>query len=261
MTMIRIVAGTVFCLSLGLGYPQAADVCQKFGPQTPRDITKKGGSNPRSFPLAPPSSAMNLCDIHFHAQAEHKGPGFAVFAGSGDHGGYKCNGSAKLSKAELAAPSRAVCGGLKPGDTIEVHWVFSSCDVAPAPGLGSCLSEQCANPTLRVETQVFLVVNDPKAGDFTRYDYTGKAAKGLHQPKALPVRTGKPVVFRGSTTGPSYTEQKCSPLQVTWSVRPACAKISIDSLGKWCDGNAFKEDHAHGVRQLVTAPALLDRIK
>jgi hypothetical protein len=210
--------------------------------------------------LAPASSALNLCNIHFHAQAEHKGPGFAVFAGAGEHGGYKCNDSTKLSPAELTAPQGKVCG-LKPGDTIEVHWVFSSCDVAPGKGLGSCLSEQCANPALRVETQVFLVVNDPKADDFAKYDYAGGAAKGLHQPKALPARGGRPVVFLGSTTGPSYTEQKCSPLQVTWSVRPLCTKIDIASLGKWCENNVFKEDHAHGVRPLVTARELLGRIR
>jgi len=69
------------------------------------------------------------------------------------------------------------------------------------------------------------------------------------------------VTFLGSTTGPSYTQAKCSPLQVTWSVRPACTKIDINSLNKWCEGNVFQEDHAHGVRQLVTAPELLAKIK
>ena len=83
---------------------------------------------------------------------------------------------------------------------------------------------------------------------------------GLHQPKALPATTGKPVVFRGSTTGPSYSQEKCSPLQVTWSVRPACAKVDINSLNKWCESNVFKEDHAHGVRELVTSPELLAKI-
>jgi hypothetical protein len=261
MTIVRIAAGAIFCLSVAFALPaHGADVCQKFGPQTPRDITKRMGTNPRTFPLAPPSRAMNLCNIHFHAQAEHKGPGFAVSAGGGEHGGYKCNASAKLSQAELAPPQGKACG-LKPGDTIEVHWVYSSCDVAPGKGLGACLSEQCANPSLRVETQVFLVVNDAKADDFMKYDYSGSAAKGLHQPKALPVGSGRPVTFAGSTTGPSYTEQKCSPLQVTWSVRPFCAKVSIASLGKWCENNVFKEDHAHGVRALVTAPELLGRIR
>ena len=261
MTIVRIVAGTIFCLNLALGFPaQGAEVCQKYGPQTPRDISRKDGTNARVFPLAPPPSALNLCNIHFHAQAEHKGPGFAVSAGTGEHGGFKCNDSTKLTPAELTAPQGNVCR-LKPGDTIEVHWVFSSCDVTPGNGLGACLSEQCANPVLRVETQVFLVVNDPKAEDFTRYDYSGHAIKGLHQPKALPARGGRPVVFAGSTTGPSYTEQKCSPLQVTWSVRPLCTKVSIASLGKWCANNVFKEDHAHGVRALVTARELLGRIR
>jgi hypothetical protein len=261
MATARIAATAILYLIFALGFPaQAADVCQKFGPQTPRDITKKAGTNPRMFPLAPPSAALNLCNIHFHSQAEHKGPGFAVSAGGGEHGGFKCNDSAKLSPAELATPQGNLCG-LKAGETIEVHWVYSSCDVAPGKGLGACLSEQCANPTLRVETQVFLVVNDPKADDFTKYDYSGRLVNGLHQPKALPARGGRPVVFAGSTTGPSYTEQKCSPLQVTWSVRPLCTKINIATLGKWCENNVFKEDHAHGIRPLVTARELLGKIR
>jgi hypothetical protein len=204
---------------------------------------------------------MNLCNIHFHANAEHKGPGFAVSAGSGEHGGYRCNDTDKLTRTELQAPAQGACQGVKPGDTVEVHWVFSSCDITPGAGLGACLSEQCANPTLRVEAQVFLVVNDEKAEDFSRYAYAGDVVNGRHQPKALPVGTGQPVVFLGSTTGPQYTQAKCSPLQVTWSVRPACTRISVQSLNKWCAGNVFKEDHAHGVRQLVTAPELLARIE
>jgi hypothetical protein len=255
-------AAAIVSLSLGLGSSAfAADVCQKYGPQTPRDITKKGGKNPQTFPLAPPARAMNFCNIHFHTNAEHKGPGYAVFAGKGEFGGYKCNGTAKLSKAELTTPEHGACHGLKAGDTIEVHWVYTSCEVTPGKGLGACLSEQCANPTLRVEAQVFLVANNPKAGDFANYAYAGHVVHGLHQPKALPAGTGKPVEFLGSTTGPSYSDTKCSPLQVTWSVRPACAKIDINSLNKWCEKNPFEEDHAHGVRALVTAPELLSKIR
>ncbi len=262
--MYRTFSATAAVVALNLGFAaqaSGADVCQKYGPQTPRDITKKTGTNPQTFPLAPPSRAMNLCNIHFHTSAEHKGPGYAVFAGKGEHGGYKCNDSAKLSKAELKSPEHGACHGLKAGDTIEVHWVYTSCEVAPGKGLGACLSEQCSNPTLRVEAQVFLVANNPKADNFAKYVYAGHAVQGLHQPKALPSHTGKPVVFLGSTTGPSYTDMKCSPMQVTWSVRPACAKIDINSLNKWCEKNVFAEDHAHGVRQLVTAPQLLSKIK
>lgn len=242
----------------------AADICTGYGPQTPRDISQQDGTNARHFSLAPASDKLNLCNIHTHTNAEHKGPGFSVFAGGGDYGGYKCNDSGALSAAELAEPagSAGAFGHVKPGDTIEVHWVFSSCAVAPGPGLGSCLSDACANPELRVEAQAFLVVNDPKAIDFTTLSYDGHMANGLHQPKALPTGTGNPVVFAGSTTGPSYTEAKCSPLQVTWSVRPNCARVDINSLNHWAEaGNVFKEKKSHGVRQLVTAPELLSKIK
>ncbi|TQV87195.1 delta-class carbonic anhydrase [Aliikangiella coralliicola] len=239
-------------------------VCEGFGPQAPRDIDSVTGENKRLFSLAPSYSKMNLCNIHFHNNAEHKAKDFSIYAGEGNHGhggGYQCSSSQSLSKKELQAPEGDVCNGLKPGDTIEVHWVHSSCDVKPGKGLGSCLSESCANPDLRVETQVFVVVNDPSALDFSDFAYDGNVVDGLHQAKALPVKTGKPVEFLGSTTGPKYTEQKCSPLQVSWSVRPQCAKININTLGKWCKGNVFKEDHAHGVRKLVTNPKLLSKIK
>ena len=96
---------------------------------------------------------------------------------------------------------------------------------------------------------------------FIALDYDGKLVNGYHQPKSLPNKTGKPIEFIGSTTGPKYTEQACSPLQVTWSVRPQCAKLDINSVGAWCKSNVFSEDHAHGVRKLVTNPKLLSTIK
>jgi hypothetical protein len=142
-----------------------------------------------------------------------------------------------------------------------VHWVYTSCDVTPGEGLGSCLSDACANPELRVEAQAFLLVNDPDALDFRDFDYAGAPVNGLHQPKALPTGTGRPVVFAGSTTGPSYSQEKCSPLQVTWSVRPRCARLDISSLHAWAEGsNVFKEVQSHGVRPLVTEPELLSEI-
>lgn len=237
----------------------AQQLCQGYGPQTPRDISSVVGTNARVWTPAPASTAMNLCNLHTHTNAEHKGPGFTVFAGATDRGGYRCN-DADLTQAELSGGEGAF-KGVKPGDTIEVHWVYSSCDVKPGKGLGSCLSDACANPELRVEAQVFLVVNDSAALDFADFAYGGPTGAGLHQPKALPQGTGTPVQFLGSTTGPSYTQQKCSPLQVTWSVRPQCAKLDINSLNAWAEnGNVFEETKSHGVRQLVTAPELLSAI-
>lgn len=237
------------------------EACIGFGPQTPRDIDSKVGANARIFSLAPAYEEMNLCNIHFHQNAEHKSKDFSIFAGEGDKAGYQCNISKSLSEAELQLPAGDICNGMKPGDTIEMHWVHTSCDIEPGKGLGSCLSDGCANPNLRVETQVFTLVNDDNALDFADFAYDGNAANGYHQAKSLDFDTGAPVEFLGSTTGPSYSEQVCSPLQVSWSVRPQCAKLDINSLAQWCESNVFEEDHAHGVRKLVVNPKLLSEIE
>lgn len=240
-------------------------LCTDLGPQTPRDISNTMGLNPVMFTMAPAASELNLCNIHTHTNAEHKGPGFSVFVNNSDNGGYACNDAGSLTEAELTDPAagNGAYKGVKPGDTIEVHWVHTSCDITPGQGLGSCLSDGCTDPLLRVEAQVFLVVNDPaNALDFTELAYGGNMVDGKHQAKMIPSDTGTPIVFRGSTTGPSYDQSTCSPLNVTWSVRPECARVDIGSLHRWAEeGNVFEETKSHGVRQLVTAPELLSPIQ
>jgi hypothetical protein len=236
-----------------------------FGPQSPRDIDAAAGTNARSFQDAPAFGEMNLCNIHFHENAEHKGGQFTTYAGNGDgkgYGtGYKYDG--ELTEAELAPIDAPIGvtdhGDLVPGDTIEVHYVFSSAQVTPGPTLGACLSEAIMNPQLRVEAQVFVLVNDDAAHDFVELAKVG-TVDGLNQALNLPSDTGTPVVYDGSTTGPSYNEAG-SPLQVTWSVRPDVAKVNIASVGAWFADNVFDEDHAHGVRNLVMNPALLSPIQ
>lgn len=233
------------------------DLCLTFGPQTPRDISNRVGSNIDAFAMAPDPSEMNLCNIHTHTNAEHKGPGFDVFVNDSDYGGYACNNAGDLTEAQLT-PAPGAYGKVKPGDTIEVHWVHTSCDVDPGEGLGSCLSDSCTDPLLRVETQVFLVANDANALDFTNMGLNPNKVRGKHQARMIPNNTGTPVVFRGSTTGPSYDQKTCSTAKVTWSVRPQCAVVDINSLHRWAEsGNVFNETKSHGVRQLVTAPELL----
>lgn len=235
-----------------------------FGPQSPRDIDTVAGNNQRSFSTAPASTEMNLCNIHFHKNAEHKGGEFTKYAGNGDgHGfqsGYKYSG--KLNASELRLVGHDICpskhGALSAGDTIEVHYVHSTAQVKPGPTLGSCLNDAINNPQLRVETQVYVLVNDKNALDFGSLTKHGKK-KGLHQAMNIPNNTGVPIEYAGSTTGPGYNE-KGSPFQVSWSVRPNVAKVNIESVGKWCKGNTFKEDHAHGVRNLVTNPDLISNI-
>lgn len=235
-----------------------------FGPQAPRDIDSVEGNNPIIFNAAPPYTQMNLCNIHFHKNAEHKGGEFTVYAGNGDGHGYETGFkySGKLSKSELSPVKNGVCpsahGSLQSGDTIELHYVHSSAQVKPGPTLGACLSEAVKNPQLRVEAQVYVLVNDPKALDFNELTRHGEK-NGYQQALGIPTNTGEPIQYAGSTTGPTYNEQG-SPLQVSWSVRPKVAKVNIKTVGEWCKGNAFKEDHAHGVRNLVLNRKLLSPI-
>jgi len=238
-----------------------------FGPQAPRDIDSVDGSNMRDFNVAPASTEMSLCNIHFHKNAEHKGKNFSVYAGNGNgHGylsGYKYSGT--LSHEELKPTKHEVCashhgdGALQAGDTIEVHYVYSTAQVTPGPTLASCLSEAIKNPQLRVETQVYVVVNDKHALDFKALTNFKKEKSGRYQATGIPSNTGKAVQYEGSTTGPGYNETG-SPFQVTWNVRPEVAKVNIDTVGKWCEGNDFDENHGHGVRNLVKNPKLLSKI-
>lgn len=235
-----------------------------FGPQSPRDIDSASGTNSINFNVAPPSNQMNLCNIHFHKNAEHKGGEFTKYAGNGDGHGYLSGHqyTGELTEIELISTDQEICpsehGSLYPGDTVEVHYVYSTAQINPGPTLGACFNDSIKNPQLRVETQVYVLVNDKNAGDFGELNKHSKN-NGLHQAFNIPSNTGLPVQYAGSTTGPGYNE-KGSPYQVTWSVRPKVAKVNIESVGKWCKGNSFDEDHAHGVRNLVVNPDLISII-
>lgn len=243
-----------------IALPGMAEVCTGFGPQTPRDIDSAAGTNTRLFSEAPGHQKMNLCNVHFHKQAENKAKDFSLSAGDGTYGGFRCNATADLTLSELRPLVVNHCQNVNAGDTIEVHWVHTSCDSEPGPTLNSCLDQNtCPNPTLRVETQVFLLVNDSSAMNFADFRSAGRV-DGYYQAEALPSGTGKPVAFLGSTTGPSFSDEVCSPLQVSWSVRPKCAKLDIGSLSEWCSKNVFDEKKGHGVRQLVRDPSLLSKI-
>jgi hypothetical protein len=236
-----------------------------YGPQSPRDIDAKEGVNLRQFSTAPDRGAMNLCNIHFHENAEHKGGEFTALAGNGDgHGygtGFRYDGT--LSDAELSAFDYPVGvsehGDLVPGDTIEIHFVFSTAEVQPGPTLGACINEATANAQLRVETVVAVLVNDPEAASLTEIAAIAQI-EGYFQVPSLPDTLGVPVTYLGSTTGPSYN-RTASPYHVTWNVRPKVLKLHIGSVANWLADNPFDEDHAHGVRNLVINPELLSPIR
>jgi hypothetical protein len=235
-----------------------------FGPQSPRDIDQANGTNLRNFGTAPKHTDINLCNIHFHKNAEHKGGDFTTYAGNGDgkgkNTGFVYNG--KLSAAQLKPVKAEICAAkgdpLQSGDTLEVHFVYSSAQVQPGPTLGACLADSTMNPGLRVEGQVIVLANDKNAMDFSELA-TVSQVNGYHQAPNVPTNMGVPIAYLGSTTGPAYNEAG-SPLQVSWSVRPKVAVVDISSVGDWCADNVFNEDHAHGVRNLVQNPKLLSPI-
>ena len=109
---------------------------------------------------------------------------------------------------------------------------------------------------------VLKLLNNKNAHNFGVLTKLGMKNK-RHQALNIPDDSGVAIQYAGSTTGPGYNE-KGSPLQVTWSVRPKVRKVlkvNIETVGEWCKGNIFKEDHAHGVRNLVENPSLLSTIK
>jgi hypothetical protein len=235
-----------------------------YGPQSPRNIEAVEGTNARAFSAAPDRSLMNLCNIHFHENAEHRGGEFTTYAGNGDghgHGtGFRYDGL--LAEAELASFGQPVGvsehGELVPGDTIEIHFVYSTAQVEPGPTLAACVTEAINNPQLRVETVVAVLVNDETTADLTEIAHIEQLG-GYYQVPNLPENLGDAVSYAGSTTGPAYNET-ASPYQVTWNVRPKVLKLHIGSVADWLKDNPFDEEHAHGVRSLVLSLDLLSRI-
>ena len=160
-----------------------------------------------------------------------RGPGFSIFL------------NATMMTVDLPATRRRISArlnlrrhpgayqGVEPGDTIETHWVHTSCEATPGEGLGACVPEACSNPLLRVEAQVFLVVNDPDALDFATMTYGGNIVDGRHQAKDDSVddrRAG--VVSRLNDRAVIRSNANVRKARVTWNVRPRCAKLDINSL-------------------------------
>ena len=119
----------------------------------------------------------------------------------------------RASIADAADQQDGVFQGVAPGDTIDVHWVYSSCAVQPGQGLGSCLSAACANPQLRVEAQVFLLVNDPYALNFQTMVYDNTVIDARHQAKALPTHTGTPIVLQVLPPAQNTQQKNARPIK------------------------------------------------
>lgn len=246
--------------------------CTSPGPQSPRDITKRDGTNSVAFDKAPAIAEMHLCNIHFHKYAEHRATGYSKQAVEGDHKGFVCDGKVPAKEADHGPKGKVVTKAAEHvsapviNDTIEVHWVFTTCKVKPGPTLASCPTncEPGKVGKLRVEARTFYLTKDGAVGDFPFYK-DGKVA--------LPAAAAGAVEYLGSTTGEKFNElQKydsgkkacgapgtpnacCSPAHVTWHVSPGCTALNIESLK-----NLKEDPQGHGVRQLIEEKKFLSKI-
>jgi len=235
-----------------------------FGPQSPRDIDEVSGINGRVFETAPAYTEMNLCNIHIHESAEHKGGEFTTYRGNGDGAGsstgYVYSGEHHGCGARRHRHGDRCRRVRQPGsgrhDRGSLHALDSSGRHGPE---SRCLPQ-------RVHRQPSTARGNAGVRAGLRRDCTGFRrtdricrSEGFHQAINIPSDTGAPVQYAGSTTGPGYNG-KGSPLQVSWSVRPEVAKVNIRSVGTWIDDNVFDEGKAHGVRNLIVNPGLLSPI-
>lgn len=216
--LLPLAAAAIGCAALLTGCSAAC------GPQSPRDISIAGGTNRLPVP-GDGSRPPRLCNLHFHRPAEHAGIG------------------ACPAVEEAAAVGVCAGGGtapVRPGETIEFHWVYTSCPppAEPQPGLDNCV---CDEPVLMVLGQKYVVSGEAGAGVET----------AVREPEADLARYG------GSTTGPEYSSgapgdpKECSPARVQWQVARQCRALALSALGAWCAANPWGEDRAHGARPLI----------
>jgi hypothetical protein len=151
---------------------------------------------------------MNLCNIHFYRNAEHKSAAYSTYVEDGSNSGWACQKPAAGSLVQKHVEYNG-CEGIIPGDTIGVHWGYTTCDIVSegvtpmGGGLNACLTTVCSKPQLRVVAQVLLL---QKNGEQKFAD--------------SPISHDDPtVVYTGSTTGTRYSNDHCSPFQVTWDMK------------------------------------------
>merc|ERR1712217_504296 len=251
------------------------------GPQAPRDLSTGavGKMTPKSASLKEKQAEfLPLANVHFHLGAEHKSD---EYSNSTDSDAYDANSrrlgedrrlaanvrpgfmcpTAGLSATQLAPYTFQHCkGDVQVGKSYEVHYVHSSAGYSTAmlqnqgvrdfdlmdDGLGGAANGRgILNPMIVVQGQVFQIVNGaPYVDDL------------LHGWSVMDHSSA--VMYQGSTTGPSHTNQVCSPFVITWHVDKSCHQVSPESFDKLCKDmkdmyNLDADLYPHGSRQIVSS--------
>ena len=194
---------------------------------------------------------MVLVNVHFHVPAEHRSEG-EYSTREVSETGFSCDEDATpRTDGEASSDAFAHCENVALGDTVELHWVYSTGGERGAEisdGLGSAFATQ-RNPLIVVRAQVFRVTN----GGDGAYD---DDAKSLLSGWNASIVTDA-LQYIGSTTGSKYDSiDKCSPYAVTWHVDRKCHDISARKIDEMCGEMkrtySMTEDiRAHESRELV----------
>ena len=161
--------------------------------------------------MAPEASEMNLCNIHTHTNAEHKGPGFGVFVSAAADGGFACNETPNLTDAELAPASGAYQGRAAPATRSRCIGFTRPATPPRAKGLAPASRRVAAIRSCAWRPRSFSPSTTRTPSTSPTMAYGGNVVEGRHQAKSLPSNTGDPVLFRGSTTGPLVRSAQLFP--------------------------------------------------
>jgi hypothetical protein len=242
--------------------------CSDAGTQSPADVSEgalaSGASILPTNAILRNVSLMTLANVHYHSPAEHRSQG-EFSTPNASESGFACDdasdatGTARVvaTNGDDVSDARyafSFCQDVAVGDTIELHWVYSTgaARTGVSDGLSGAFATQ-NNPYVVVRAQVFKITNNP----------SDDVADLLVSWNTTLVSDA--VRYVGSTTGDKYDNvDRCSPFLVIWHVDRECHRVSARSLDEMCrvmKDNGLSDDlKAHAARQLVpsslTASAL-----
>lgn len=253
-------------------------LCAKAEVQAPRDLSDgaKGDKRPKAATLnVDQTNALPLTNVHFHYGAEHKSNSYSdgtlaeqYDAKHSDHRrlgarrlagdvrpGFMCSNEG-LSEDDLKPYEFQHCKGqVYVGKSYEVHYVHSSAGYTSEQktdlgvdgiddGLGGAANGRgLLNPMITVQGQVFHIVQGAADVQDMLHGWTV-------------VGHDNSVMYPGSTTGPSHTNEVCSPYSITWHVDKDCHHVSPESFDRLCEQMMTQyglegDTYPHGSRILV----------
>jgi len=245
------------------GPPPPPLFCEDAEPQSPRDLTPGfvGGLEPRVRPLDGDATPRFIqANLHFHLGAEHRSNiTNGYFQSAEDVGlstplvrpqsspdireGYFC-GLDDVSSDDRDYYSFTHCKGVSVNYTYEFHWVYSTGapliglrdegdegQLGITDGLGGALA-RTNNPKIIVRGQVCRIIYNKSLGSLDSAlvdaDYDNFLQKWRQPPETRGVR------YIGSTTGTSFNNSVCSPLEVNWHVDTECCTLSAQTFDRLC---------------------------